>query len=80
MHRIIYLIANSAERKIRQIRHQIKNEEGVSKTDTPSFFVCQTADKIFTCRISAQIAGPFALFRRNRTLKCPLPQAFPSTS
>lgn len=37
MHRIIYLIANSAERKIRQIRHQIKNEEGVSKTDTPSF-------------------------------------------
>lgn len=79
MHRIIYLIANSAERKIRQIRHQIKKEGVSKKTDTPSFFVCQTADKIFTCRISDQIEGPFAQFRRNRTLRCLFPQAFPST-
>ena len=48
MHRIIYLIANSAERKIRQIRHQIKNEEGVSKkTDMPSFCLPDCRQNIY---------------------------------
>lgn len=45
MHRIIYLIANSAERKIRQIRHQIKKRVCQKKQTRPLFLFARLPTK-----------------------------------